>query len=154
LPRRVAAAFSSRLDEINLVALPVPINLESLPGIDGIVVKIYGVNYKHPRTQPIDSGTLEILMYDGLVRGSADETNQCRHIWTFTAQELQAYAFTTTVGTGYFFRLGWGKDKPQRDKITVVARYQPRQGQAVYCAPSYIAIPAPMPVVPPTHPGP
>ncbi|MCX6928703.1 MAG: hypothetical protein NT154_36645 [Verrucomicrobia bacterium] len=153
-PRGTTASASSRVDEINLVALPVPVNLESMPGVDGIVLKIYGASYKHPRTQPIHSGVLEVLMWDGLVRGSADETNRCRHIWTFTAQELPGYAFTTTVGTGYFFQLGWGKDKPQGDKITLVARYQPAQGQAVYSVPSYIAIPAPLPVTPAGKPGP
>ena len=154
LPRGAPASSSSRVDEINLVALPVPVNLESLPGVDGIVLKIYGVSFKHPRTQPIRSGVLDVIMWDGLVRGTAEETNRCRHIWTFTAQELQGYAFTTTVGTGYFFQLGWGKDKPQGDKITVVARYQPAPGQAVYSAPSYMAIPPPMPVTPAINPGP
>jgi hypothetical protein len=152
--RGAAASASSRVDEINLVALPVPVNLEAMPGIDGIVLKIYPVSDKHPRTQPIHSGVLDVIMWDGLVRGTAEEVSRCRHIWTFSAQELQGYAFTTTVGTGYFFQLGWGKDKPQGDKITVVARYQPAKGQALYSAPSYIPIPAAGLAVPPIRPGP
>ena len=136
------------MDEINLVTMPVPINLESLPGIDGVVVKIYAVDYKLPRTQPINAGTLEVLMYDGLVRGSADETNQCRHRWTFPAADLAGYASTTTIGVGYSFRLGWGKDHPQQDKITLVARYQPPQGKPVYSSPSYVPIPGPAPAAP------
>ena len=135
----------SRIDEINLVTMPVPINLESLPGIDGIVLKIYAVNYQHPRTQAIAAGALEVLMYDGLVRGGPGETNQCRHQWSFSAEELRGYAFTTRIGTGYSFRLGWGKDRPQQDKISVVARYQPPQGQPIYSSPSYIPIPGTVP---------
>ena len=125
--------------------MPVPINLESLPGIDGVVVKVYAVNYKYPRTQTIPTGVLEVLMYDGLVRGAANETNQARHIWIFPAEELPGYAITTTIGTGYSFRLAWGKDHPRGDKISVVARYRPPEGAAVYSSPSYLAIPAPMP---------
>lgn len=133
------------MDELNLVTMPVPVNLESLPGVDGIVIKIYAANARRPRTQPIVSGVLEVLMYEGLVRGGAEETNRYRHQWTFPAEELPAFATATTIGTGYSFRLAWGKDAPRIDKITVVARYQPPQGPTVYSSPSYLAIPGPLP---------
>ena len=155
-PSRFAApSNSSRVDEINLVTMPVPVNLESLPGIDGVVVKIYAVNYKYPHTQPIGAGALEVFLYDGLVRGAADETNSPLHRWEFPAAELPGYAITTTVGTGYSFRLGWGKDHPRGERITLVARYHPPQGPLVLSSPSYLALPAAAPpavAVPPTKP--
>lgn len=147
-PAPVAAATAAQVDELNLVTMPVAVNLESRPGVDGIAVKVYAVDVRRPKTQPIQSGVLEILMFDGLVRESFQETNRCRHLWSYPASELPAYAFTSTVGTGYAFPLGWGKDRPREDKITVVARYCPPHAPAVYSAPSYIALPAAVPPSP------
>ena len=95
-------------------------------------------------------------MFEGLVGESFDQTNRCRHLWSFPALDLSSYAAATTVGTGYVFPLPWGKDRPRADKITLIARYLPTQGPAIYSAPSYIAIPPP-PSLPPqvlTNPNP
>jgi hypothetical protein len=141
-------ASAARIDELNLVTMPVVVNLESKLGVNGVQVKIYAVDFKRPKTQAIREGTLEILMFDGLVGESFDQTNRCRHLWSFPALDLPSYAATTTVGTGYLFPLPWGKDRPRADKMTLIARYLPTQGPAIYSAPSYIAIPPP-PSLPP-----
>jgi hypothetical protein len=141
------------VDELDLVVMPVAVNLESKLGINGIQAKVYASDYQRPKTQPIKDGTLQVLMFEGLVGESFDQTNRCRHLWSFPAPELATYAVTTTVGTGYLFPLAWGKDQPRSDKITVVARYQPPQGGMIYSAPSYISIPPP-PSPPPRSPGP
>jgi len=147
------ASPAPRVDELNLVTMPVAVNLESKLGINGISVKVFAGDYQRPKTQPIKDGTLQILMFDGLVGDSFDQTNRCRHLWSFPGRDLAAYAFTTTIGTGYVFSLAWGKDQPRSDKITVVARYQPPQGPMVYAAPSYISI-GPPPSPPPSSPPP
>jgi hypothetical protein len=155
-PRKPAPdrpSSGSRIDELNLVTMPVVVNLESKLGINGVQVKIYAVDYQRPRTQPIRDGALEILMFEGLVGDSFDQTNRCRHLWSFPARDLATYAATTTVGTGYLFPLAWGKDRPRADKITLIARYQPPQGPMIYSAPSYISIPPP-PSPPPSSPPP
>jgi hypothetical protein len=148
-PASGGASSGPRVDELNLVTMPVAVNLESKLGINGIQAKVYAVDYQRPKTQPIKDGTLEMLMFEGLVGDSFDQTNRCRHLWSFPAPELAAYAVTTTVGTGYLFALTWGKDQPRADKITVVARYQPPQGRIIYSAPSYISIPPPPRPLPP-----
>jgi len=150
-PAPAGPSSGSRIDEINLVTMPVVVNLESKLGLNGVQVKIYAVDYKRPKTQPIRDGALEILMFEGLVGDSFDQTNLCRHLWSFLAPELPAYAATTAVGTGYLLPLAWGKDRPRADKITLVARYQPPQGPMIYSAPSYISIPPP-PSPPPKQP--
>jgi hypothetical protein len=134
---------SGRIDELDLVTMPVAVNLESKLGLNGIEVKIYACDYQRPKPQPIKEGTLEILMFEGLVGDSFDQTNRCRHLWSFPARDLVTSAVSTTVGTGYLFPLAWGKDRPHADKITVVARYLPPQGPMIYSAPSYISIPPP-----------
>ena len=147
----------ARVDELDLVAMPVAVNLESKLGLNGIQVKIYAGDLRRPKTQPITEGTLEILMFEGLVGDSFDQTNRCRHLWSFPARDLLTSALTTSVGTGYLFPLAWGKDRPRADKITVVARYLPPQGPVIYSAPSYISIPpprSPPPSAPPSAPPP
>ena len=141
----------ARVDELDLVTMPVAVNLESKLGLSGIQVKIYASDSQRPKPHAITDGTLEILMFEGLVGDSFDQTNRCRHLWSFPARDLLTSAVTTTVGTGYLFPLAWGKDRPRADKITVVARYLPPQGPVIYSAPSYISIPPP-PSTPPSPP--
>ena len=152
-PTPGGASSPSAVDELNLVTMPVAVNLESKLGVNGIPIKVYAIDYRRPKAQPITDGTIEILMFDGLVADSFDQTNRCRHVWSFPARDLATYASTTTVGTGYHFPLAWGKDRPQADRITLIARYQPPQGRMIYSAPSYISIPPP-PAPPPTSPPP
>jgi hypothetical protein len=143
----------ARVDELDLVTMPVTVNLESKLGLNGIQVKIYASDFQRPKPHAITEGTLEILMFEGLVGESFDQTNRCRHVWSFPARDLPTSAVTTTVGTGYLFPLAWGKDRPRADKITVIARYLPPQGPMIYSAPSYISIPPP-PSPPPSPPPP
>jgi|GEM_PF-332518 len=141
----------ARVDELDLVTMPVAVNLESKLGLNGIQVKIYACDFQRPKPHAITEGTLEILMFEGLVGESFDQTNRCRHLWSFPARDLLTSAVATSVGTGYLFPLAWGNDRPRADKITVVARYLPPQGPAIYSAPSYISI-APPPSPSPSPP--
>lgn len=139
-----SARFSqpqTRITEINLLAMPVAINLDSVPGVDGFAIRVYAVDPSRPKTQPVESGTLEILMYDGLLKEVLPEIGQYRHVWSFTAQQLKACVFTSAIGTGYRFTLNWGTDQPRDDKITIAVRYRPAQGPAIYSAPSSITVP-------------
>jgi hypothetical protein len=149
-PAPEKASSPPSVDELDLVTMPVTLNLESKLGVNGVPVKVYAIDYRRPKAQPIHDGTIEVLMFEGLVGDGFDQTNRCRHVWSFPARDLPIYAATTTVGTGYRFPLAWGKDQPRADRITLVARFQTPQGQVVYSAPSYIAIPpAPVPPAPP-----
>ena len=130
-----------RIDELNLLAVPVAINLDATPGVDGFAIQVYAVDRNHPKTQPIRDGTLDVLMFDGLLKGFVTDDSQYRHIWNFTANQLKAYAATTAIGTSYRLTLNWGADKPRDDKITLIVRHRPSQGAAVYSSPSSIAIP-------------
>jgi hypothetical protein len=110
--------------------------------VDGFAIKVYAVDRSKPKTQPIKTGALQIRMYDGhLQQVTKPDSPQSRHVWTFSAAELKSHAFATTIGTGYDFTLNWGADRPRDDKISVIARYQPPQGLAVYSAPSSISVP-------------
>jgi hypothetical protein len=157
-PALGSASSKSRIDELNLVTMPVAVNLDSGFGINGIPVKVYALDYERPKAQPIRDGTLQILMFDSLVRDGFDQTNRCRHVWSYPARDLATYTFTTTLGTGYSFALAWGKDQPRTDKMTLVARYLPPAGRTIYSAPSYVSMPPPAspaaPGAPPPQPKP
>ena len=137
-----------RISELNLVAMPVPVSLDSRPSSDAIEVKIYAINGELPKAQPIRQGNLDFLLYDGLVRGGVSETNPPLRTWSFPPAELAPRVFTSAVGTGYFFTLNWAKDRPQSNKISVMARYRPPQGPPVYSAACFIELPPPGPLAP------
>ena len=134
------------IDELNVVAMPVALNLDAAPGVDGFAIQVYAVDRTRPKTQPIRDGSLDILMYDGLVKEIISDTSQYRHVWSFTANQLKPHAATSAIGASYRFTLNWGADNPRDDKITLIVRYRPDQGQAVYSAPSAIAVPGKAPV--------
>ena len=138
----------SSINELNLVAMPVPVSLDSRPSSDGIEVKIYAASSELPKAQPIRQGYLDFLLYDGLVRAGIGETNPPLHIWSFSPADLASRVFTSAVGTGYFFTLNWAKDRPQSNKISVMARYRPPQGPPVYSAACFIELPPPGPLAP------
>lgn len=143
MPRRSASARSAQtpIDELNLLAMPVALNLDAVPGVDGVAIQVYAVARNQPKTQPIRDGMLDVLMYDGLLKEIIPDSNQYRHVWNFAADQLKAYAAGTAIGVSYRLTLNWGMDRPRDDKITLIVRYRPVQGEAVYSAPSSIAVP-------------
>lgn len=122
--------------------MPVALNLDDVPGVDGFAIQIYAVDSSQPKTQPIQNGTIDILMYDGLLKQVMADESQYRHVWSYSAAELKSYANKAAIGTGYRFTLNWGKDAPSHDKITVVVRYRIAQGPAIYSSPSFITVSA------------
>ncbi len=136
------------ITELNLVAMPVPVRVGARPRIDGIEVKIYAADSDHPKAQPIRQGNLDLLLYDGQLGGNLSETNRPLHAWSFPPAELATRVFTSAAGTGYFFTLSWGKDRPQSNAVTVVARFRPKQGPPVYSSACFIELPPPEPAAP------
>lgn len=140
-PAGSAKSPSGSIVELDLVTMPVAVAVDSSSKVDGVAIKVYAMDSEHPKTQPIRKGALDLLMFDGVKNDEFDNTNQCRHVWTFPGNQLPAYAIETTIGTGYLLSLGWGDDRPQTERITVIARYRPPQGRTIYSAPSYVSMP-------------
>ena len=143
-PQRSKPSAPVRIDspitEINLLAIPVTLNLDETAGTDGFVIKVYAGNPQHPKPVPIPGGTLEILMYDGVSHGPAAKPNLPRKIWTFEARDLAPLKVESSIGIGYDLTLLWGDAKPLRDKISIVARYVSPKGSTLYSAPSVISV--------------
>jgi hypothetical protein len=126
--------------EINLLAIPVALNMDDKPGPDGFVIKLYATSPKRPKPFPIEAGRIEVCMYDGVPGWTNAASDTPRRTWVFQPEELRRYQVQTSIGTGYELALLWEDAKPTRDRISVIVRYTPPSGPALLSAPSVIAV--------------
>ena len=129
----------ARITEINMLAVPVALNLDSLPGPDSVAVKIYAGNLREAKPVPITTGTLELLMFDGVLKKSSNAPTPL-HVWSYPARELKRYEFKASIGIGYEFTASWTTNKPAAAKVTLISRYVCESGSPIYSAPSTISI--------------
>jgi hypothetical protein len=134
------AARSSSINGLSLLTMPMAISIHSHSGVDGVAVKIFASSPGQTKSQPIQAGTLDILMFDGIVKEPQTTNGSARHVWSFAASQLAAYKISTAVGAAYTFALSWDNDAPAGDKITLFAHYRPPQGPPVFSAPGYLLI--------------
>lgn len=125
------------IHELNVLSMPVALNLDGKPGADGIAIKVFASNPDEPKAVPIRQGHLEIVAYDG----NLDTAPGAKpfHTWRFSVAELVGYEFTTALGTGYNLVLSWAPQQLTRERVVVIARYLPPKGPPVISAPSSIA---------------
>ncbi len=137
-PKTAPSDSGSRgdINELNLLGMPVALNLDDRPGADGVMVKLFAANRNLPRALPIQSGTLEIKAYEGTPSLAALPAPF--HTWTYSPANLATSEFTTALGTGYNLVLSWIPKLLPSGRVTVIARYLPEQGEPVVSAPSSI----------------
>jgi hypothetical protein len=129
------------IDELHLFGIPVGLNLDGIRGADGIGVRVYASSAVKAHGIPIRRGTLEILMFDGMLKSDPGvRAPEPRHIWKFTAAELKGYTATTSIGTGYQFALRWGDSTPTQDNVSIIARYLAPDGSVISSSSSTIAV--------------
>jgi hypothetical protein len=138
-PDKKSNTSPARITEINMLAVPVALNLDSLPGPDSVAVKIYAGNLREARPIPIVAGTLELLMFDGVLKKSSNAPTPL-HVWSYPARELKRYEFKASIGIGYEFTASWTTNKPAAAKVTLISRYLSESGSPIYSAPSTISI--------------
>lgn len=125
--------------KLNLIAVPVGLNLDNRPGPDGFSVKVYANDTLHAKGIPIRDGLLEILAFDGSFFGRTNMPPTLR-TWKFPATDLAPYRFKSTIGIGYEFTLLWGTNKPSRTLISVAARYFAPNGRVVTARASSVSV--------------
>lgn len=107
------------IDSLNVLTFPVAVNLDERPGSDGFAIKLYAGNIRAAKTRPIESGALEVILYNGtLIRPDTKPLKT----WTFTADQLKTYQVNATIGTGYQLALRWENDRPTQPRFSVVTR--------------------------------
>lgn len=139
--RPVASAAPVTIDKLNLLAAPIALNLDGVPGPDAVVVKIYAGNARNAKPVPITSGTLDILAFEGLLGNSTNVPSPFK-TWTYTASELRRLQFRASIGIGYEITASFIGLKPKADKLSVIARYQPDPSHVIYSSPSTISLTA------------
>lgn len=125
------------ITEVNLITMPVALNLNATPGADGVQLRVFLVAQGHSETVPIPAGRLEIVAYDGSLNPTSATTPF--RVWRFNPDDLAPDAFTSAVGAGYNLILSWAPEILTHKRVTVVARYYPPKGPVVVSAPSSIA---------------
>ncbi len=128
--------------EVHLFTVPVAMNLEGNGGADGIGVRVYFSTPGGVRGIPLRKGTLEILMYNGMVSsGNMKETPPLK-VWSFEASRLAGFEDQNALGIVYQLPLKWQKARPSARIISVVARYRSAQGVEQLSTVNSITIPA------------
>lgn len=135
-----SAGKPSSIQEINLLSMPMALNLDDTPGADGLAVKIFAISAASPKPVPIPNGKLEILLFDGTTTAGDSYNPDPLHIWTFTADDLKAFMFTKAIGSGYDLLLVWGANQPKQSRVTIVARYTPVKGPPIASGPNAVTV--------------
>ena len=128
------------IDELHLLTVPVALNLDREPGLDGFEVRVYGSSADKAKGLAITRGALEILMFDGVVKESGIGSATPLKIWIYAPSELKPFATTSTLGLGYRMALRWGTNTPSYASITVVARHLVPKMDPIYSSSSVVAV--------------
>lgn len=128
------------IEEINVLAIPVGLNLDEKPGLDGFVIKIYASNRTRPKPMLLEEGTIDVLMFDGIPGITTDRSALALRVWNYTAKEMEQFETRTSIGMSYQLALTWGEAKPASNKISILVRYTPPGGVPITSQPSIISI--------------
>ena len=129
-------------DELHLIGTSLALDLDSKPGPDGVGVRIYATTRRGREAVRIQSGTLELLLFDGTIAAGEITATPPLRVWSYTAAELRQHEQETSVGVSYAFVPLWGDSAPKRNRITVAARYTNQPGTLIYSAPISVALAA------------
>lgn len=126
-----------QIDRIDLYSLPAAVNMDDIPGPDGLKVRVFLFQLAEPAPVTV-TGTLEFLLYDGKVPPARLAEARPIHLWSFQQGELARYLTRSMIGWGYSMPLAWGPDAPTAPIVTLAARYMPPAGKPLYSAPIFI----------------
>jgi hypothetical protein len=112
----------NRITQLNVITVPVALDLDGKPGPDGVAVKLYANNPEHPKALRMREGTLEFIMFDGTFHGRTNPPPIVQS-FTFAASEFRLHEFNSKLGWGYEFTLRWGTNLPTQRIMSIGARY-------------------------------
>lgn len=135
-----ARAAQAPIDRISLICRPVALNLDDAPGTDGVGLTLYASSATAPKTLRITQGTVEIRLYDGALKPADLLEAQPLSTWTFTAEDLEKFVYTGSIGACYPLPIRWGAKKPRQNWVTVTARFTPPEGPVFQSHPNIISM--------------
>jgi hypothetical protein len=137
--KRPAAASKDRIVQLNLITVPVALDLDGKPGPDGIAVKLYANTARDPKAVRLREGTIEFVMFDGTFHRRTNPPPIIR-TFTFTAPELRLHEYSSKIGWGYDFTLRWGTNLPTQRIMSVGARYTVTNVPPIVSRPSSVTV--------------
>ena len=125
--------------QLNLITVPVALDLDGRPGPDGISIRVYASAKDTPKQVAIRKGTLEVLMFDGPFQRQGAPPPLLKQ-FHFAAEELRRAEFTAEIGKGYQLALAWGTNVPTHRVMSVAARYTSPDGRVATSRPSSVTV--------------
>ena len=126
------------ITELHLLSSPAAVRVDTAGKMAGFAGQIYASNPRIAGALVIEEGSLEVLLFDGLLSNVPIETLKPAQVWTFSAAELKRLERGTSIGASYSLSLVWSELKLIQDRVTAVARYTNRRGIKIYSAPAVI----------------
>ena len=126
--------------ELHLFSYPTAVTLGSSATPAAVALKIFATREGQEKGSAITEGTVEVLMYDGVLASGQPVPANPLKLWTLTPADLRRHASTKAFGVGYDLVLGWGDAKPAARKVTVIARYTLPSGRPSYSEPAVITL--------------
>jgi hypothetical protein len=137
---RAAVAPSPQVDKLELESLPSAVNLDDVPGPDGIKLALRLYSLKQPLAFVLQKGEIEFVIYEGTVKEADIAAASVFHSWRFNASDIAGSGKKTLVGWQYSLSLNWLGHVPSTQVITLVARI-PRPGESpLYARPVHLAM--------------
>ena len=125
-----ALSPKNAIAQLNVITVPVALDLDGRPGPDGVALKLYASHATNPKAIRIRDGTIEILLFDGTFHGRTNPPPILRTA-VFTPAELRLNEFKSNIGYGYDLTLRWGTNLPTQRLMSVGARYTSPDGRPI-----------------------
>ncbi len=129
----------SRVDKATVLTIPTAVNLDNVPGPDGLRVQVYLFQYDRAEPVAVD-GTIEFLLYEGKIGLGDLRTLEPFGFWQYDAESLKSHLMRGMIGWGYTMQLNWGEHTPRSRVVSLAVRYVPDRGKEVYSSPTTIEV--------------
>lgn len=132
-------APKDRIVELNLITVPVAIDLDGRAGVDGIALKLYASNGRDPKAIRVSEGKVDFVLFDGTFHGRTNPPPILQTV-TFTAAELRLNELKSNIGYGYEISIRWGTNLPTQRIMSVGARYTAPDGRSIVSRTSSVTV--------------
>ena len=131
-----------KIDRVEIVMNPpAPLNWDDDPGLDGLLVQVYFWRLDEDQKLAVPaSGTLQLLLYEGLQTADEAASKPAFQSWTFTDAQLAGFLSRSIFGWGYGMPLAWGKHVPTSRSVTLIARHRSVSGVVTSSKPLNVAM--------------
>jgi len=135
------AAQAGRVDRVDLHAAPTAMNWDDRPGPDGIATQVYLYRVTNGKVSTVPvAGALEFVLYDGNVSQPEMAGRSPWRTWRFAPGDVAQYAARNMIGGHYAVPLRWGPRSPRGPLVTLMVRYEPRQGKPLSSKPMGVRV--------------